>query len=100
MKETFLPGEIKQEYRGNESAIVTSPKQNPNRYDVFVYGIMEEEAIHLTGVWRANNDLKRVYIGLNKKAADLVTELNDDKEATPKKLETLDAKFIRPIFLE
>lgn len=91
----FLTGEIQKIYRGNFIAIVTTDRHNPDKYDPFIQdSVTSEDFIYLTGEWRAHNTLERVYIGINKKAADLVTASLEEVIPSSKYLETLDEQLI------
>ena len=94
----FYGGMIDPEKRGNLVAVVASEK-GKDSYGAFIYGLRDEEYLHLTGVGLKQFDVVRVYAGISPEAASEVAgKINDDKLAELN-LKSLDQIVVIPHFI-
>ena len=77
MIKTFSPAKIIEKYKGDLSAIVTEDRRSSGVYDVYIY----DPEITYPYKWKIQwtHNLRRVYVGINKDAADIAARLNDEK---------------------
>jgi hypothetical protein len=75
----FFGGQIKQDCRGDLAVVITSPKvASRENYSAFLYPILSEEFVHLTGVRTTDHKVERVYMGVSQRAGErILKNLND-----------------------
>jgi len=99
---TFLGGQIREEHRGDLGLVITREKAEQGKgefYGVFLYQILSEEFIHLTGMRAATTPVERVYSGVNQPIGN---EIARDFNNAPVKtdLMTIDRLLVYPYFLK
>lgn len=73
-RQIFLSGEIKEEFRGEEVITITKDKTGMDPvYEVFQYPIDSKEFAQITGIRAADFPVERAYLGLSRKAADMIS---------------------------
>jgi len=95
--ESFLLGQIREEYRGNLVAIVT--KGDDEDYKAFVYPFCSEELVYLTDVGSVDRPVVRNYVGVSKKAGKLVAKCVNYLNAGDISLKSIDLEIVTPHFL-
>lgn len=99
MNNAFYGGQIREKFRGDLAVIITKPK-NPKEevlqgYSVFLYPIVSEEFIHLTGVMSITNPVERAYIGVSPQIGrDIVRKIVDKQN-----INSIDGFVVYPVFI-
>jgi hypothetical protein len=73
----FFGGQIKEECRGDLAAVITRNKDS-QKYSSFLYPIISDEFVHLTGMGTVHENPERVYIGVSREAGEILQVSNDN----------------------
>jgi hypothetical protein len=91
--ETYFGGQILKECRGDLVAIIAKTKEN--KRGTFLYSYGSEEYLYLTGIGSVNNEVERVYIGINSEIGKSICSIVGGVED----LEEIDKFLVIPYFL-
>ena len=101
--QVYLGGEIEEHCRGPLAIVINREKVDDvlaEQYSCFVYPIVSEEFIHLTGMYTARAQLVRVYAGVSQEAGDYVASLTNGTQRTSLDLDSIDRHVVEPHFLD
>lgn len=95
---TFFGGQIKKEFRGGLSAVITEGECAKKIY-TFLYPTNSEEFVYLTGARSVNYASYRVYIGISQDAGEAITRITNEKKFDENDLRRIDEMVVIPHFL-
>ena len=99
----FFGGQIMKGCRGDLSLVITESilgNKATKEYASFLYPTNSEDFIHLTGIRSVDNELFRVYIGLNKHFSEEIMRRASDKPKEKVDLDSLDKLVVQDLFLK
>ncbi|MBS3094619.1 hypothetical protein J4474_03055 [Candidatus Pacearchaeota archaeon] len=100
MAKVFYLGQIKEEHRGDLTAVVTEDKDN-GELGTMCYETLSEEIIRATGTMTVKYPSLRVYIGISQKISEEIASLTCGRKKEDFNFrKTLDSLVVIPYFLK
>ncbi|HIG94514.1 MAG: hypothetical protein QT05_C0049G0024 [archaeon GW2011_AR13] len=95
----FFGGQIQENHRGELATVITRQNKEES-YNVFLYPILSEEFVYLTGVGDVKYPVERAYIGVSHDIGEEIARQVNGKHIDTVNLRTIDKLVVMPHFLD